>query len=152
MTTLSAAQLSSVVKFFPTSLSLIDLNALANGLVPASSLYGSGTWVSTAVHQSYQPAFDTFTTVYEYDGEALIKNPTNPPIPEPYNLIWQQGLRRFGFTPAMGGSDVGAAGFGAKEATPQIPYRLPSIQATIRVQDVTAGTIQQVVVAHDLTN
>lgn len=145
MTTLTAAQLSNVVKFFPTSLSLIDLNALANGLVPASSLYDSGTaYVDTSLHQSYQPAFDTFTTVYEYDGEALYRGPNG--------LVWQQGLRRFGFTTTFYLADVGAAGFGAKEAIPQIPYRLPSIQATIRVQDVTAGSIQQVVVAHDLTN
>ena len=39
-----------------------------------------------------------------------------------------------------------------KEATPQIPYRLPSIQATIRVQDATAGTLQQISIVHDLTN
>lgn len=148
LATLTAAQLGNVIKFFPTSLSLIDLNATATGLAPASSLYDSGTryfdTLNPALHQTYQPAFDTFTTVYEYDGEALIRSPRG--------LIWQQGLRRFGFFPTVGGSDVGTAGFGAKEAIPQIPYRLPSIQATIRVQDVSAGSIQQVVVAHDLTN
>jgi hypothetical protein len=146
-TMLTAAQLTNIIKFFPTSLSLIDVNnnVPPNGLVPASSLYASGTaYVDTSYHQTYQPAFDTFTTAYEYDGEALIRGPRG--------LIWQQGLRRFGFSVTQGGPDVGTSGIGDKEATPQIPYRLPSIQATIRVQDVSAGTIQQISVAHDLTN
>lgn len=148
LTSLTAAQLSNVVKFFPSSLSLLDLNASSNGLVPATSLYDSGTYLAGPVHQSYQPAFDTFTTVYEYDGEAILRSPNG--------LIWQQGLRRFGFGPAYGAQDRGADGIGddanEKEVIPQIPYRLPSIQATIRVQDSSAGTLQQISVVHDLTN
>ncbi len=145
---LTPAQWSNIIKFFPTSLSLIDVNAAANGLAPASSLYASGTFIDTKVHQVYQPAFDTFTTAYDYDGEAILRSPKG--------LIWQQGLRRFGFAPGMGGIDIGADTIDDdaldKEVIPQIPYRLPSIQATIRVQDVSAGTIQQISVTHDLTN
>ena len=147
MTGLTAAQLSNIVKYFPSSLSLLDLNATSNGLIPATSLYDSGAYVDPT-HQLYQPAFDTFTTAYEFDGEALVRS-TN-------GLIWQQGRRRFGFTVVQGALDVGNDGIGDdasdKEATPQIPYRLPSIQATIRVQDATAGTLQQISVVHDLTN
>ena len=148
MTGLTAAQLSNIVKFFPSSLSLLDLNATSNGLIPATSLYDSGAYVDTTVHQLYQPAFDTFTTAYEFDGEALGRSANG--------LIWQQGRRRFGFSVTQGALDVGNDGIGDdasdKEATPQIPYRLPSIQATIRVQDATAGTLQQISVVHDLTN
>ncbi|HUP78988.1 MAG TPA: hypothetical protein VM260_10575, partial [Pirellula sp.] len=148
MTGLTTAQVATVAKYFPSSLSLLDLNATSNGLIPATSLYDSGAYVDTNVHQSYQPAFDTFTTAYEFDGEALIRSLNG--------LIWQQGLRRFGFTVAQGALDIGNDGVGDdptdKEATPQIPYRLPSIQVTIRVQDATAGTLQQISIVHDLTN
>ena len=52
-------------------------------------------------------------------------------------------------------------GFNAAFAAPQkyeketgapLSYRLPSIQATIRVQDFTAGNLQQISVVHDLKN
>ena len=148
MTGLTTGQLATVVKYFPSSLSLLDLNATSNGLIPATSLYDSGAYVDVNVHQLYQPAFDTFTTAYEFDGEALVRSVNG--------LVWQQGLRRFGFTVAQGMLDIGNDGVGDdatdKEATPQIPYRLPSIQATIRVQDATAGTLQQISIVHDLTN
>ena len=146
MTTLTPLQLANVVKFFPSSLSLLDLNSTSTGLIPASTLYDSGAFLG--VHQIYQPAFDTHTTAYEYDGEAILRSPTG--------LVWQQGLRRFGFGVAQGAQDIGADGIGEdanqKEVIPQIPYRLPSIQATIRVQDASVGTLQQISVVHDLTN
>ena len=152
MTTLTPLQLANVVKFFPSSLSLLDLNSTSTGLIPASTLYDSGAFVSS-FHQIYQPAFDTHTTAYEYDGEAILRSPTPPGV---VGLVWQQGLRRFGFGVAQGAQDIGADGIGEdanqKEVIPQIPYRLPSIQATIRVQDASAGTLQQISVVHDLTN
>lgn len=143
---LTSTELFKIVKFFPSSMSLVDLNATSDGIIPATSLFESGSRFVGTDHQTYQPAFDTFTTEYEFDGEALLR-PTN-------GLIWQQGLRRFGVSVTQGGQDRGADGIGndenEKEASPLIPYKLPSIQATIRVQDYSAGTLQQISVIHDL--
>ncbi len=149
----TANNLAGVTKYFVSSLSLLDLdpNPLIVGkLVRASSLAESGMFINPALHQSYQPAFDTFTNSYEFDGEALL----NPRGIAP-GLIWVGGLRRFNLISgpvanADPGSDV--SGNGSPDASPQIQYKLPSIQATIRVQDYTAGTLQQISVVHDLTN
>ena len=152
----TASNLAGVSKYFASSLSLLDLDTNidgsgnARGLIPATSLYNSGRYVDPALHQSYQPAFDTFTNAYEFDGEALSRR-----LPE--GLVWQGGLRRFDFvvgTPVF--SDPGSDGIGDdvmdRDAIPQIPYKLRSIQATIRVQDYTPGTLQQISVVHNLTN
>ena len=159
LTSLTPQQRSNISKFFPSSLSLIDVNA-AGDLVPASSLFESGSRYVDGNHQSYQAAFDTFTTAYEYDGEALLQVPAStPPRVGVFILIWQDGLRRLGRSVTRDPSlarDPGADGFGNDETDrdviPQIQYKLPSIQATIRVQDYTAGTLQQISVVHDLTN
>ncbi len=150
----TAANLAGVSKYFASSLSLLDLNAdidgngNARGLIPASTLYDSGRYIDPSLHQSYQPAFDTFTNAYEFDGEALIRSGLG--------LVWQGGLRRFDFNVTQGPADPGSDGIGddvtERDAIPQIPYKLPSIQATIRVQDGRAGSLQQISVVHDLTN
>ena len=150
----TASTLAGVSKYFASSLSLLDLNTdidgngNARGLIAASTLYNSGRYVDPNLHQSYQPAFDTFTNAYEFDGEALIRAAPG--------LVWQGGLRRFDFVVPQGLADPGSDGIGDdvtdRDAIPQIPYKLPSIQATIRVQDGRAGSLQQISVVHDLTN
>jgi hypothetical protein len=102
----------------------------------------------------YQPCFDTFTDVYESDGERIEYPPV---VGDAGYAAWRDGLRRFGVTTSNTGSgDRGSDGIGIdrveKETSPPIPYALPSIQVTIRVQDYTAGTLQQISVVHDLTN
>ena len=149
MTSLNAIQRGRIVKYFPSSLSLVDVNLTLDDLIPATTLYDSGSrYINTSLHQTYQPAFDTFTTSYEYDGEAVLRTLSG--------LVWQEGTRRFGGTPPRGGLDPAVDGVGNdstdRDVIPQIPYKMPSIQATIRVQDYTAGTLQQISVVHDLTN
>ncbi|MCY2982718.1 MAG: prepilin-type N-terminal cleavage/methylation domain-containing protein [Planctomycetota bacterium] len=159
----TAANLAGVTKYFATSLSLLDLNTdldanlNARGLAMAASVRESGSYIDSTVYQSYQPAFDTFTNAYEFDGEALVQVPqTLPPRLGIYNLMWKGGLRRFGFAVAPGDPDIGTDGIGddalEREASPPIPYKMPSIQANIRVMDNKAGTLQQISVVHDLTN
>jgi hypothetical protein len=103
----------------------------------------------------YQPCFDTFTDAYESDGEYMqfVGGATN----DFSYVAWQDGLRRYGTIPNLDvAADLGSDGIGIdaaqKETSPPIPYKLPSIQATIRVQDFTAGTLQQISVVHDLNN
>ena len=72
-------------------------------------------------------------------------------------VAWRDGLRRFGGASSVSrNGDLGADGIGIDanehETSPPIPYKMPSIQATIRVQDFTAGTLRQISVVHDLTN
>jgi Prokaryotic N-terminal methylation motif len=159
----TATNLAGITKYFATSLSLLDLNTSldangnARGLVLAASVRESGSYIDSSLHQCYQPAFDTFTNAYEFDGEALVQvPPTVPPRIGVYNLIWKGGLRRFGYTVTPGDPDIGTDGIGddalEREASPQIPYKMPSIQANIRVMDSKAGTLQQISVVHDLTN
>ncbi len=150
----TSSSLAGVSKYFASSLSLLDLNTdidgngNARGLNRSKFLYESGAYSDPTLHQSYQPAFDTFTNAYEFDGEALIRSAQG--------LIWQGGLRRFDFNVPLGLPDPGSDGIGddatERDASPQIPYKLPSIQATIRVQDGRASALQQISVVHDLTN
>ncbi len=154
----TASNLAGVTKYFVSSLSLLDLDPdplIVGKLVRASSLAESGMFINPALYQSYQPAFDTFTNAYEFDGEALLR-PSPGSVP-PLGLVWVGGLRRFNLIGGpVASADPGSDGIGddatEKDASPQIPYKLPSIQVTIRVQDYTAGTLQQISVVHDLTN
>ena len=103
----------------------------------------------------YQPCFDTFTDAYESDGEYMefMGSATS----DASYVAWRDGLRRFGVSTILSGfGDHGADKIGVdsneKETSPPIPYKLPSIQATIRVQDYTAGNLQQISIVHDMTN
>ena len=149
---LSAGQQAAIVKFFPSSLSLIDV-APSSLPTPAATVRNSGSsYVNGSYFQSYQPCFDTFTNAYESDGEAFDRTTAG--------LVWRNGLRRFGASVPVGDSDPLSFGSGPfvdaqgisydRDAIPLIPYKLPSIQATIRVQDYSAGTLQQISVIHDL--
>ena len=40
---------------------------------------------------------------------------------------------------------------GERETSPPFAYKMPSIQIRFRIQDVTAGTLQELSIAHDLT-
>jgi len=143
---LTAAQIANIVNFFPSNLSVLD--KVGTSLVPADSLKLAGAhFVDPTVHQVYQPSFDTFTTAYDSDGEELLGRTAIGTIP--VGLVWQEGLRRLGIAALTGGPDPI---FPLTDAKPPVSGRLPSIQATIRVQDYTAGTLQQISVVHDLNN
>ncbi|MEQ1828973.1 MAG: hypothetical protein ABL921_23625 [Pirellula sp.] len=151
---LAANQQSVIAKFFPSSLSLFDVGT--NGLMPSTAIRNSGAgFVNTSLFQSYQPCFDTFTNAYEFDGEAILRTSAG--------LVWQNGLRRFGANVTIGGPDPLSLGNGPwadtsvnppvnydRDVISLIPYKMPSIQVTIRVQDATAGTLQQISVVQDL--
>ena len=103
----------------------------------------------------YQPCFDTFTDAYESDGEFM--EFMGLPAGDASYVAWRDGLRRFGASTALSGlGDQGTDGIGIdeneKETGAPISYRLPAIQATIRVQDFTAGNLQQISIVHDLKN
>jgi hypothetical protein len=144
--TLTLPQKANISSFFPSNLSVLDTNG-AN-LFPADSLKLAGAHYSDpTVHQVYQPSFDTYTTAYDFDGEQLLRPTTG--TGELIGLVWQEGRRRLGFAAATGAADPV---FPLTDTKPPVSGRLPSIQATIRVQDFTAGNLQQISVVQDLNN
>lgn len=144
--TLTLPQKANISSFFPSNLSVLDTNGA--DLLPADSLKLAGAHYSDpTVHQVYQPAFDTYTTAYDFDGEQLLRQTSGGGAF--IGLAWQEGLRRFGFTTTYGLDDPV---FPLTDTKPPVSGKLPSIQVTIRVQDFTAGNLQQISVVQDLNN
>ena len=146
---------ASLISFWPSNLSGVQINS--GSIQRTTSFVKSGSYFVEPINGVvvYQPCFDTFTDAYESDGEFM--EYVGSPNSDASYVAWRDGLRRFGSTtPLSGSGDQGTDGIGIdeieKETSPPIPYKLPSIQATIRVQDYTAGTLQQISVVHDLTN
>ena len=145
------AALPALNSLWTSNLSGVDVNGLGT-IEPSSSLIKGG---SVSINGAgfafvYQPCFDTYTDAYESDGEYM-ENVAGRFIAA------RDGLRRFGQVGSIvtGIPDLGTDGLGnddlEKETSPPIPYKLPSFQVTIRVQDYTAGTLQQISIVHDLT-
>ncbi|MCU0708007.1 MAG: hypothetical protein MUF23_06930 [Pirellula sp.] len=100
----------------------------------------------------YQPTFDTFTDAYEADGNRQLAG------------FSANGLVRFGGSASTNNPepDQGIDGLdnnnnGAvdeeleQETRPPFVYEMPSIQIKFRIQDVPAGTLQELSIVHDLT-
>lgn len=141
----------ALTSLWASNLSGVEINALGT-IEPSSSFVKSGcVSISGTTAFVYQPCFDTFTDAYESDGEFQ-ENVSGRFVAA------RDGLRRFGRASATvtGIPDMGTDGLGnddlEKETSSPIPYKLPSIQATIRVQDYTAGNLQQISIVHDMTN
>jgi type II secretory pathway component PulJ len=99
----------------------------------------------------YQPTFDTFTDAYESDGNrqdlgfsqnGLIRYSGSNPIP---STNADQGIN--------GNDDNGNIAVDDElelETRPPIVYPMPAIQVKFRIQDVPAGTLQEISMVHDL--
>jgi hypothetical protein len=138
--------------FWTSNLSGVDINS-SGAIEPSANLVKSGCVSINGTGNAfvYQPSFDTFTDAYESDGEFQENMGGR-------FIAARDSLRRFGriSSTVTGIPDLGTDGLGnddlEKETSPPFAYRLPSFQATIRVQDFTAGSLQQISVVHDLTN
>ena len=144
---------TSIASLWVSNLSGVQLTS-TNSIEPSFSFVRSGAVSLLPPSGSpiaYQPCFDTFTDFYESDGQVM--ETVSGMI-----VFAREGLIRFGESrpPLILVPDLGTDGLGnddfEKETSPPIPYFLPAIQATIRVQDYSAGTLQQISVVHDLTN
>ena len=151
-----ANSVSLPIDIWPSNLSCVQLNPVNDTIQRTNSMVKSGNcFVIPSGVAVYQPCFDTFTDAYESDGEYMefVGGSTN----DFSYVAWRDGLRRYGTIPNLDpAADLGSDRIGIdavqKETSPPVPYKLPSIQATIRVQDFTAGTLQQISVVHDLNN
>ncbi len=148
---------ASVSTLWTSNLSGVQFGA--SGIQRKTSFVKSGSYFvePTTGVVVYQPCFDTFTDAYESDGEYM--EFVIAGAGDASYVAWRDGLRRFGIgsgTAPSGSGDQGTDGIGIdeieKETGAPISYRLPSIQATIRVQDYTAGNLQQISIVHELNS
>lgn len=103
-------------------------------------------------YEVYQPTFDTFTDAYESDGNSqdfgfsqngLVRYTGNSPTPSPNA---DQGID------GLDNDSNGAIDDELElETRPPFVYKMPAIQVKFRVQDVQAGTLQELSIVHDLT-
>ena len=142
--------ISKQANFWSSALSGFSPLSMGTTVLPNASLIKSGRFnVSSNV---YQPTFDTFTDYYESDGNRQTLG------------MSANGLVRFGLAASASNPlpDAGVDGLdddgngatdeeGERETSPPFAYKMPSIQIRFRIQDVTAGTLQELSIAHDLT-
>jgi hypothetical protein len=160
------------VTSIPATLRETNLSGVATGSTNASeTLRKSGKVVLSSSSQAliYQPTFDSYTNAFESDGfrqrdKKTAATATADPIDEgtifENALDWLQGNPNSNATSASL-SDLASNGldddgngliddFAERNSCPPINIAMPAIQALIRVEDVTAGVIQQIAVTHDL--
>ncbi|MCU0711766.1 MAG: hypothetical protein MUC43_06875 [Pirellula sp.] len=152
---LSPAARASISDFFRGNGS--GILTLTNSASPAyirdPSLLSGGALARTPLPSFiFQPNFDTYTDYYEIDGERFDLLTTSVGVVPAY----RNGLRRFGLVSPPGIPDVTGNGVHnfpvSRESIPPAPYELPSIKVSIRVQDISAGALQQISVVHGMTN
>jgi hypothetical protein len=100
----------------------------------------------------YQPTFDTFTDYFESDGNRQLdgfsanglvryNGPSSSSNPFP-----DQGID------GLDNNNNGAVDEELEwETRPPFAYKMPAIQVKFRIQDVQAGTLQELSIVHDLT-
>jgi hypothetical protein len=134
-----------------------------SGIAPSTllSLFRSGRLTSSPYSSVfvYQPTFDTFTDSYESDGTAQIFYDGSQDI---YGFSIDGLVRYNGLpsntkpSPDQGIDGLDNDGNGAVddeqelETRPPIVYPMPAIQVKFRIQDVPAGTLQEISIVHDL--
>jgi hypothetical protein len=134
------------------------------GLSPSGSIWGSalsgfepisgGVMVRSGKFSTtfsvHQPTFDTFSDYYESDGNAQS------------NGISENGMVPYGGTAVVSttadhgidGVDNNSNGVideeSERDTSPPYRYAIPAIQIKLRVQDATAGTLQELSMVHSL--
>jgi type II secretory pathway pseudopilin PulG len=119
----------------------------------------------------FQPMFDTFTDYYEADGKSqyLLKLDPNDPLKQPIAWFSTDGMVPYGLQASnaidrsklelwpdrgIDGIDNNANNVidedAERDTSPPFRYALPAIQIKIRVQDIPAGTLQELSLVHNL--
>jgi hypothetical protein len=125
---------------------LSGFEPISGGVI--DSMVRSGKFSTTfSVHQ---PTFDTFSDYYESDGNAQS------------NGISENGMVPYGGTAVVSttadhgidGVDNNSTGVideeSERDTSPPYRYAIPAIQIKLRVQDATAGTLQELSMVHSL--
>jgi hypothetical protein len=106
-------------------------------ILNSPNLYFSGGIAIAPTIRVFQCAFDTFTNAYDEEVDSVFLSSDSK------YRAYPNGLRKYGGNP----SPTSATIF---DCPPPFPSALSSIQATIRVEDMTAGTIQQISIIQSL--
>lgn len=146
---------------------LVNASGSTHGLAPSGSIWGSalsgyepisGGVVDSMIRSGkystafsvHQPTFDTSSDYYESDGNAQL------------NGISENGMVPYGGTAVVSttadhgidGGDNNSNGVideeSERDTSPPYRYAIPAIQIKLRVQDATAGTLQELSMVHSL--
>ena len=146
---------------------LVNASGSTHGLAPSGSIWGSalsgyepisGVVVDSMIRSGkystafsvHQPTFDTSSDYYESDGNAQL------------NGISENGMVPYGGTAVVSTTaDHGIDGVdnnnngvideeSERDTSPPYRYAIPAIQIKLRVQDATAGTLQELSMVHSL--
>lgn len=150
-----AALISRQSAIWSSSLSGFEPMLTGGIAVPTLSLRKAGRVnIPNAI---YQPVYDTFTDYYESDGSRQefgisadglepyggSKSAPPPPSIDMGTNGWDDPVA--GVSNGVIDDDI------ERETSPPFRMRLPSVQIKFRVQDQTAGTLQELSMVHDLT-
>jgi hypothetical protein len=100
----------------------------------------------------YQPTFDTFTDAHESDGNRQLYGFSANGL-----VAYNGSASTNNPTPDQGIDGIDNDSNGAVddelelETRPPFVYKMPAIQVKFRIQDVQAGTLQELSIVHDLT-
>ena len=120
---------------------------ISNGVV-VDSMIRSGKY--SAAFSVHQPTFDTYSDYYESDGNAQANGRS------------ENGMVPYGGTAVVSttadhgidGGDNNSNGVideeSERDTSPPYRYAIPAIQIKLRVQDATAGTLQELSMVHSL--
>ena len=135
----SVSDKSSMAAFLASDYSGIVSQGSGNARIIQNSpnLYLSGGIALAPSIRVFQCAFDTFTNAYDEEVEVVYLSSD-----QKYRA-YPNGLRKYGGSPASTTATI-------FDSPPPFPSFLTSIQATIRVEDVTAGAIQQISIIQSL--
>jgi hypothetical protein len=119
---------------------------ISGGII--DSMIRSGKFSTTfSIHQ---PTFDTFSDYYESDGNLQASG------------VSENGMVAYGATPVQSTSpDRGIDGIdnnnngvideeSERDTSPPYRYAMPAVQIKLRIQDQTAGTLQELSMVHSL--
>ena len=119
---------------------------ISGGII--DSMIRSGKFSTTfSIHQ---PTFDTFSDYYESDGNLQASG------------VSENGMVAYGATPVQSTSpDRGIDGIdnnnngvideeSERDTSPPYRYTMPAVQIKLRIQDQTAGTLQELSMVHSL--
>lgn len=131
-TRLAGADLTNFIDYLGSDFSGFQRKSQTVYSISDSLTLSGARFVSPSI-QCSQTAFDTFTDQYNSDGEGVGELANG-------SRFYPQGLRRYGIpVPVFIQED-----FVREDVPPPFTADLKSIQANIRVEDITAGVIQQV--------
>jgi hypothetical protein len=147
---------ATVASIYQTTLSGIEGLSPTLPFRKSGRVYGAGT--GPFVGLLYQPCFDSFTEFFEHDGfrQRPSANGTVFIDGTDYINATSASLNPATTDLASNGLDDDSNGliddYLEQDASPPVLTAMPAIQALVRLEDATAGVIQQIAVTHDLVN